>query len=281
MASVKFYKTTSSAFANATKQDGGLYFLTDTGALKMVTISNGVTSITDIGLPIGKDTDSSSATSYNGLLKALNGKVDLNSNDRQTIKTTNTSTPLYLQGASEYETDLGFKGVNGNILGYILVNKYRELLYDADDGKPYRNLLISSNIKSSRVYNGYTRKIFKGSVGFLPDIGSDGSATFTFTGYEGHSPSGTATAQTVVSHRLTAWFCTEAGRTGANGDSNYYKLVVLQMPASLLDLNAIGSRTFMIPKNNTVTLTVTGIGGAAKSISYIANETWKNTTTGE
>ena len=140
--------------------------------------------------------------------------------------------------------------------------------------------IISSNIKSSRVYDGYTRKIFKGSVGFLPDIGSSGSATFTFTGISGHNPSGTATSQTVVSHRLTAWFCTKPGKTGASGDSNWYKIVILTMPSSLLDLDAIGAQTFMVPKNNVVTLTVSGIS-SAKSIGYIADDTWKNTETGE
>ena len=278
MASVKFYRTTSQGFSNATKQDGGLYFLTDTGALKMVTISNGVTSITDVGLPIGKDTDSSSAMSYKGLLKALNSKANLTQSATRVFRSTSSDTPVYLRGNTN-ETFLGFRDKDDNILGYLVVDNTKEpFFYDLDAG--YFPLLISSNFKSSRVYDGYSRKIFKGSFGFLPDIGSSGSATFTFSGISGHSPSGTATAQTVVSHRLTAWFCTKPGKTGANGDANYYKIVILTMPSSLLDLDAIGAQTFMVPKGNTVTLTVSGIS-SAKSINYIADGTWKNTTTGE
>lgn len=214
----------------------------------------------------------------------LGKKVNLQSSDgSQEIRRTDGDTPIYLRGKQSDEDKavyLGFRKDNGTDLGFFGVNTANEPIFYANALGFNASLLISSNIKSSRVYNNYTRKIFKGSVGFLPDIGSDGSATFTFTGVEGHYPGGTATAQTVVSHRLTAWFCTKPGKTGADGDSDYYKLVVLQMPASLLDLSSIGSRTFMIPKNNVVTLKVSGIGSSAKSISYIADGTWKDTQTG-
>ena len=204
-----------------------------------------------------------------------------NSVGSQTITRSDGDTPLYLQGNDRDETYIGFRRRNGNDLGFIGVTSANEPVFYSSAIGDNVSMLISSNIKSSRVYNNYSRKIFKGSFGFLPDIGSSGSATFTFTGYEGHSPGGSPSSQSVVSHRLTAWACTEAGKTGASSDSNYYKLVILQMPASLLDLDAIGSRTFMIPKGNTVTLTVSGIGSSAKSIWYIANGTWANTSTGE
>lgn len=207
-------------------------------------------------------------------------KANLTSTGAQTFKRENGDTPIYFQGNSNDETYIGFRRKSGVDMGFIGVNKNNEPVFYADSIGFDVSLLISQNIKSSRVYDGYSRKIFKGSFGFLPDIGSDGSATFTFSGIEGHNPSGTATSQTVVSHRLTAWFCTKKGKTGADGDSNYYKIVILQMPASILDLSNIGSRTFMIPKNNVVTLTVSGIS-SAKSISYIAEDTWANTDTGE
>ena len=212
----------------------------------------------------------------------LDEKLNKQSDGSQEIRRTDSDTPIYLrgkQGDEDQTVYLGFRKDNGNDLGFFGVSTANEPVFFANALGFNASLLISSNIKSSRVYNNYTRRIFKGSAGFLPDIGSDGSATFTFTGIEGHSPSGTVTSQTVVSHRLTAWFCTKPGKTGADNDSNYYKLVILQMPASLLDLSAIGSRTFMIPKNNVVTLTVSGIS-SAKSISYIADGTWKNTQTG-
>lgn len=207
-------------------------------------------------------------------------KANLKSIGAQTFEREDGDTPIYFKGDSNDEVYVGFKKKNGIDLGFIGVDKNFDPIFYANSIGHNASLLISSNIKSSRVDDGYTRKIFKGSVGFLPDIGSSGSATFTFTGISGHNPSGTATSQTVVSHRLTAWFCTKPGKTGASGDSNWYKIVILTMPASLLDLDAIGAQTFMVPKNNVVTLTVSGIS-SAKSIGYIADDTWKNTETGE
>lgn len=210
-------------------------------------------------------------------------KVNKTSDGSQEIRRTDSDTPIYLRGKQSDEDKavyLGFRKDNGTDLGFFGVNTANEPIFYASALGFNASLLISSNFKSSRVYNNYTRKIFKGSFGFLPDLGSSGTATFTFNGISGHNPSGTPTAQTVVSHRLTAWFCTKAGKTGADNDSNYYKIVILTMPASILDLDAIGAKTYMVPKNNVVTLTVTDIS-SAKSIGYIADQTWKNTSDGE
>lgn len=73
---VKFYRTTASAFASATKEEGALYYLTDVGALFLME-SNGSGGLNQIqiGVAIGSSGDSSGDASYYGLKKYTDATV--------------------------------------------------------------------------------------------------------------------------------------------------------------------------------------------------------------
>ena len=124
MAAVKFYRTTRSAFDSSQKEDGAIYFLTDVGALYIV---SGTTAI-PINLQIGLSTDASSAQSYYGLKKAVDSKLTKTgsgskrraygvsaSNDQEMIEVGTAAGQLYLMPQTGIAKDSLAEGVRTSL----------------------------------------------------------------------------------------------------------------------------------------------------------------------